>query len=118
MTERICIWRKPGKYIRRSGEVKESSRFTKEQWVAWAQDVWEIRPTSRKDHPAPFPEELVVRILTLWSFRGDLIYDPFIGSGTTAVVATRMGRKFIGSDIHQEYIDAAKNRLTFTPNMV
>lgn len=111
MTERICVWRKPGKYPRPDKRIKVKSKFSKEQWVDWAQDLWCINPETNSGHPAPFPEELVERILTLWSFKDDLVLDPFIGSGTTGAVATRMARRFIGFDIHQEYVDMANARV-------
>ena len=62
-------------------------------------------------HPAPFPEELPNRLIKLFSFHGDTVLDPFIGSGTTAVSAKKLGRKFVGYDINPEYIKIAKNRL-------
>ena len=112
MTERICMWRKPGKpdLSRKSDE----SRFTKEQWVTWAQDMWEINPETSIDHPAPFPEELVNRVVTLWSFVSDLVFDPFMGSGTTAVAAKKLGRHYFGCDINPEYVRLANERVANT----
>jgi len=111
MTERICVWKKPGTYMRRPKEMKDASKITKEQWVEYGQDFWEVRPETRSDHPAPFPEELVRRVLTLWSFKSDLVLDPFVGSGTTAVVAKEMNRDYIGIDYTKEYCDIANERL-------
>jgi len=62
-------------------------------------------------HNAPFPEELPYRCIKLHSWEDDLIFDPFIGSGTTAVVADRLGRKFFGCDINPEYVEMALERL-------
>ena len=65
----------------------------------------------RIGHPAPFPEELPYRLIQLYSFKGDVILDPFMGSGTTAVSAVKKGRKFVGYDISQEYIYLAERRV-------
>jgi len=111
MTERICVWRKGGKYPKRNKETKEKSKFTKEEWVDFGQDLWEIRPETSSDHPAPFPEELVSRIITLWSFVGDMVLDPFLGSGTTGAVAVKNNRKFIGIDYLKEYVKMSYDRI-------
>lgn len=65
----------------------------------------------RIGHPAPFPEELPNRLIQLYSFKGDIILDPFMGSGTTAVSALKTDRKFVGYDISKEYIDLAEKRI-------
>jgi len=65
----------------------------------------------RIGHPAPFPEELPFRLIQLYSFKGDIVLDPFMGSGTTAVSAVKSDRKFVGYDINQEYISLAEKRL-------
>ena len=76
-------------------------------------DVWEIRPESatRVGHPAPFPVELPQRLIDLYTYRGDLILDPFMGAGSTAVAAVRTGRHFIGFDTDKSYIKLAKQRV-------
>lgn len=63
-------------------------------------------------HPAPFPEQLAIDHVLTWSVEGDVIYDPFMGSGTTAKAAVLTGRAYIGSEISQEYADIAEQRLT------
>ena len=77
----------------------------------------------KKDHPAPFPEKLPARLMRMFSygavssFEGDLILDPFVGTGTTCVVAKKMNRRFIGIDISAKYIDHARSRIFRTkPN--
>lgn len=62
-------------------------------------------------HPAPFPEELPYRLIQLYSFKGDIILDPFMGSGTTAVAALKSNRIFVGYEICSEYIHIAEKRL-------
>jgi site-specific DNA-methyltransferase (adenine-specific) len=65
----------------------------------------------RIGHPAPFPEELPNRLIQLYSFTNDIILDPFIGSGTTAVAAIKLKRNYIGYDINEEYIKLAETRI-------
>lgn len=108
--EYILIFSK-GDYKRVKGE-KENS-ITKEQFMEWTKSIWTMNAESAKriGHPAPFPEELPYRLIQLFSFKGDIILDPFMGSGTTAVSAIKTERLFVGYDISQEYIDLAKKRL-------
>ncbi len=77
-------------------------------------DIWEIkRERSRggENHGAVFPKELVAKILENFSEEGDVVYDPFMGTGTTAVVAKRLKRKYLGSEISKKYIDISEDRL-------
>ncbi len=79
-------------------------------------DVWRISLVSgnsneRTEHPAQFPEELIERIIKTGSNEGEIILDPFMGSGTTAVVAKKLGRKFVGYETEIEFVNIAKNRL-------
>lgn len=79
-------------------------------------DVWRISMVSgnspeRTEHPAQYPEELIERIIKVGSNPGDIILDPFMGSGTTAVVAKRLGREYIGYELELEYIKIAEHRL-------
>lgn len=114
MTERICVWRKPGKYVKRHKLTKEASKFDKETWVDFAQDLWEIRPETGSKHPAAFPLELPRRILHLWTFVGDLVYDPFMGSGTTACAAYITDRSYVGSELVAEYVELAEVNINAT----
>lgn len=108
--EYILIFSK-GDYKREKGE-KENS-ITKEQFMEWTKSIWTMNAESarRIGHPAPFPEELPFRLIQLYSFKNDVILDPFMGSGTTAVSAIKSQRKFVGYDISQEYISLSENRL-------
>ena len=76
-------------------------------------DIWEIKrgKKSSKDHGAVFPEELVKRIIENFTKPNDIIYDPFMGTGTTAVVAKKMNRKFLGSEIGKNYYDFSIQKL-------
>ncbi|MDO9152398.1 MAG: site-specific DNA-methyltransferase [Paludibacter sp.] len=108
--EYILIFSK-GDYKREKGE-KENS-ISKEQFMELTKSIWTMNAESarRIGHPAPFPEELPFRLIQLYSFKGDIILDPFMGSGTTAVSALKSDRKFVGYDISKEYIDLAEKRI-------
>lgn len=98
--------------FRRNGRDKEST-IGREQFMEWTKSVWSMNPESarRVQHPAPFPVELPYRLIQLYTFRGDVVLDPFMGSGTTAVAALQTGRRFVGYDTSQEYVDRALIRL-------
>jgi site-specific DNA-methyltransferase (adenine-specific) len=108
--EYILIFSK-GDYKREKGD-KENT-ISKEQLMEWTKSIWTMNAESAKriGHPAPFPEELPYRLIQLYSFTGDIILDPFMGSGTTAVSALKTNRKFVGYEISKEYIDLAKKRI-------
>ena len=79
-------------------------------------DVWKISLVSgnsseRTEHPAQYPEELIERIIKVGTNEGDLVLDPFMGSGTTAVVAKKLGRQYVGYEIEQDYLEIAERRL-------
>jgi DNA modification methylase len=77
-------------------------------------NVWLINPETRSQHPAPYPVALVEKLIRYYSFIGDIVLDPFMGSGTTAVGAKMLNRKYLGYEIHKEYIDIATKRLEST----
>lgn len=108
--EYILVFSK-GDYKREKGEKQNS--ISKEQFMEWTKSIWTMNAESarRIGHPAPFPEELPNRLIQLYSFKGDIILDPFMGSGTTAVSALKTDRKFVGYDISKEYIDLAEKRI-------
>ena len=89
------------------------SRIDNGDFVEWTRSIWRFDTESPKRlrHPAPFPEELPRRLMLLYTNVGDLVLDPFLGSGTTAVAAVKAGRHFIGYDVSQEYCAAAKARV-------
>ncbi|MHB1645703.1 MAG: DNA-methyltransferase [bacterium] len=102
----------------RIGKGKQNT-IAKEQFMEWTKSIWTMKAESarRIGHPAPFPEELPFRLIQLYSFKDDIILDPFMGSGTTAVAALRSERKFVGYDINQEYIDLAERRISLLYNL-
>ena len=113
--EYILVFSK-GDYSR-IGKGKQNT-ITKEQFMEWTKSIWTMKAESarRIGHPAPFPEELPFRLIQLYSFKDDIILDPFMGSGTVAAAALKSGRKFVGYDIKQEYIDLAEKRISLLLN--
>ena len=93
----------------RSGE----DTISKDDFLDATVSIWDILPESarRVGHPAPFPVELPRRLIELYTFEGDLILDPFIGSGTTAVAAVEAGRHFVGFDLDPDYLELAERRI-------
>ena len=119
LTERVIIASKgrfdraiPGQERARRGLPSEAS-MTRDDFMENTLDVWEIPPESatRIGHPAPFPIELVSRLIKLYTYRDDLVLDPFIGSGTTAVAAIQTERHFVGYDLDESYIKLAESRI-------
>jgi site-specific DNA-methyltransferase (adenine-specific) len=87
--------------------------MTRDDFMEDTVDVWEIpaERATRVGHPAPFPVELPARLIDLYTYRGDLVLDPFAGSGTTAVAALRSGRHYVGYDLDDTYIRLAEARV-------
>jgi DNA modification methylase len=99
-----------GSYARvRKGE----DTISKEEFLEATVSIWDILPESarRVGHPAPFPVELPRRLIELYTFEGDLVLDPFLGSGSTAVAAVETGRHYIGYELSAEYIELAERRI-------
>lgn len=96
----------------REAENREST-ITREEFLEYTKSVWRFPPESAKrvGHPAPFPEELPYRCIQLYSFKGDVVLDPFAGSGTTCMVALKAGRHFVGIEISEQYVVLAEKRL-------
>ena len=92
---------------------KEDIDITGDEFKKWVNTKWVITPeTKMKEygHPAMFPEELVERILKLFTYKNDIVYDPFNGAGTTCAVCERLDRRYIGTDISEEYCKIAMER--------
>ncbi len=87
--------------------------ITREEFLEFTRSVWRFPPESarRVGHPAPFPEELPYRCIQLYTFRGDVVLDPFAGSGTTCVVAVKTGRHYVCIDVNEEYVKTAEDRI-------
>ena len=89
------------------------SDIAKQEFMDWTNGLWTFNGESKKKigHPAPFPKELPYRAIKLFSYREDVVFDPFSGSGTTLIVAANTDRKAIGVEIDQNYCKLAKNRI-------
>lgn len=92
---------------------REMATMTKEEFLEFTKSVWQIRTASSKKigHPAPYPVEIPYRLIQLFSYKGNTVLDPFMGSGTTAVAAIQTGRHYIGCEIHKEYLDISNTRI-------
>ena len=115
MTEYILIFKK-GKNVRR--DKKKAMPIDEVFKRDIANNIWHIAPVPPNtiDHPCPYPDELVRRLVLLYSQKNDEILDPFLGSGQTALVALKHDRKVVGYDIEKEYIDLTLKRIT-TPSL-
>jgi len=119
LTERVVVASK-GRFDRAlsarqrhaAGLPSEASLW-RDEFMEATTDVWEIPPESatRVGHPAPFPVELPLRLIHLYTYCGDLVLDPFMGSGSTAVAALREDRHFAGYDLDPAYVEAARARV-------
>jgi site-specific DNA-methyltransferase (adenine-specific) len=109
--EFILMERKPGGYRKPTDEQRRLSKIAKEDFDQWFQQFWNITGASTKEHPAPFPLELALRVVQMFSFVDDTVLDPFCGTGTTMVAALKTGRNSVGVEIDREYCRMAAIRL-------
>ena len=119
VTERVVIASK-GRFdralssqVRRRRGLPAEATLTTDEFIEATTDVWDIpsERATRVGHPAPFPVELPQRLIELYTYQGDLVLDPFIGSGSTAVAAVRARRHFVGYDTESEYVAIAEERV-------
>ena len=106
-SEDLYIFWKPGEY------TIDRDKLTEKEWKQWGyRQIWEINSVRKNDdHEAMFPEELASRIIRLYSNPGDIILDPFMGSGTTAIAAIKNGRRFIGIEKEDKYVRLARKKI-------
>lgn len=92
----------------------KKSSISKEEFLEYTKSIWTFNAESAKKigHPAPFPEDLPARLIKLYSFEGDVILDPFVGSGTTCIAALKNKRRYIGYDVDPSYINLARKRIS------
>ena len=93
-------------------QPKAPSDLTFDEYQEWGRSVWTIAPQSpsKGNHPCPFPPELCRRVIKLFSFVGDLVIDPYVGTGTTTAVAAELGRRWFGCDLDRDYCERALRR--------
>lgn len=108
--EYLLVWSKESWNLPGDSEFSD---LTPEEFEQWTMSFWHIQPETRSigSHPASFPEELAKRVIKLFSYRGDIVLDPFMGSGTTAFISKLLGRRYIGFDNAECYVKVAKERL-------
>jgi len=98
---------------RRDPPEKRKNTIEKEQFLEYTKSVWTFPAVSAKKigHPAPFPEELPARLIQLFTYANEIVLDPFMGSGQTAIAALNNGRNFVGYEIDPDYVELAETRL-------
>ncbi|MGA3170562.1 MAG: site-specific DNA-methyltransferase [Chthoniobacteraceae bacterium] len=111
--EYILFFRKGGEYRSPSTLQRALSMLTKDEMKSWLRSSWsDIRGQSTRDgHPAPYPVSLAERLIKLFSFAGDTVLDPFLGTGSTSIAALLTGRNSIGNEIEPKYLEIARARL-------
>jgi len=109
--EYILFQRKPGGYRQPTPEARLLSIIPEKRQKQFFQQIWDIGGASTKQHPAPFPPALAERLIRMFSFVGDTVLDPFMGTGTTNLAAGLWGRNSIGYEIEPEYFDLACRRM-------
>ncbi|MFH1983896.1 MAG: DNA methyltransferase, partial [Pseudomonadota bacterium] len=111
--EPIYIFRKKGERQVPPDDIVLQSKLTREQWMTYVNAIWDIKPDHNihQDHPCPYPEELVRRLVQMFSYVGDTVLDPMCGSGTTVYAAREMGREAIGYERELQYKAAIMRKL-------
>lgn len=116
-SEFITIYVKDGKPTNNiPEELKEQSKLSQKEWVQFTKQIWDIPIPNKSDlafgeHAAIMPEAIPYRLIKLYSFIGDIVLDPFAGSGTTLKVAKELGRNFIGYEIYPHYKSVIEEKL-------
>ena len=110
-SEYILLFKKQGKAPKPTKEQKEASAMTNEEWNSYFSGHWHFNGARQDKHLAMFPEELPKRLIKMFSFVGETVLDPFVGSGTTSAVAKGLGRNSVGYEINPEFIPIIKERL-------
>jgi len=106
--EYILMLRKHGGYRQPTDEQRATSRLTKEEQSEWFRPIWTgLTGASTKTHPAPYPVELANRLVRMFSFTGDVVLDPFLGTGSTTIAAMRANRNSIGNELDPNYFELA-----------
>ncbi len=109
--EFILILKKHGQTPKVSKEIKNKSKLTQEEWNQYFSGHWNFPGEKQEKHLAMFPEELPRRLIKMFSFVGDIVLDPFIGSGTTSLVAKNLNRNSIGYEINEAFLQVIKDKI-------
>lgn len=92
-----------------------TSTISSREFTRWTLDLWKINYESDRSHPAPYPEEIPLRCIKLFSYLGDVVVDPYVGSGTTCAVAKKCGRQYFGIDLNADYCEHSRRRIANIP---
>jgi DNA modification methylase len=109
--EFILVFKKPGTIEKVPKEIKEISKLTKQEWKDYFAGHWRFGGEKQINHEAMFPEELPKRLIKMYSFVGDTVLDPFVGSGTTVKVALELKRNAIGYEINEDFLEIIKEKI-------
>jgi modification methylase len=109
--EFILLFRKPGRPRTVPRALKESAAMSREEWKSWFSGHWELGGARKNGHEAPFPDEIPRRLIRMFSFPGDTVLDPFLGTGTTARAAVQLGRNAVGYEINPLFVETARASL-------
>ena len=109
--EYILLFKKQGQAPKPTKENKEASKLTNEEWNTYFNGHWYFNGARQDQHLAMFPEELPHRLIKMFSFVGDTVLDPFLGSGTTSLAARKLDRNSVGYEINEAFIPVAKNKI-------
>jgi len=114
--EYIMVWSKGSWKLKGDPELSD---MTNEEFQNWTFSTWFIQPETQNlnGHPAPFPEELARRVIKLFSYRGNTVVDPFMGTGTTGLMAKVLGRNYIGIDNSESDVNYARQRISAVSNI-
>jgi DNA modification methylase len=111
--EFILMQRKPGGYRAPSTSERVLSVISAENHKKWFQQIWSgVTGASTRSHPAPYPIELAERLIRMFSFVGDTVLDPFMGTGTTNLAAAKWGRNSVGTEVDSDYFKQAEDRMS------
>jgi DNA modification methylase len=109
--EFIHVFKKPGKTKKVSTEIKEVSKLTREEWKEYFAGHWYFGGARQLGHEAMFPQELPRRLIRMFTFVGDTVLDPFLGSGTTVKVALDLGRNAVGYEINEGFLEIIREKI-------
>jgi len=112
--EFILVFKKLGDPPKANREIKEKSKLTIEEWNKYFYGHWNFAGERQDKHLAMFPAELPKRLIKMFSFVGETILDPFLGSGTTSLAARRLGRRSVGYEINRDFLTTIKEKLDIT----
>ena len=109
--EFILMLRKPGGYRTPTTDQRVRSKLSKDEYQEWFRQIWTLPGSSTRDHPAPYSVDLAYRLVRMFSFVGDTVVDPFVGTGSSSLAAMKAGRNSIGVEIDSRYFSSTVDRV-------